>query len=34
MNVGDLGSIPKEMRHFALSKAATIVRVHGVARSE
>lgn len=30
MNVGDLGSIPKEMRHFALSKTATIVQVHGM----
>ena len=30
MNVGDLGSIPKEMRHFALSKTATVVQVHGM----
>src|SRR5262250_1542617 len=28
MNVGDLGSIPKETRHFALSKTETIVQVH------
>ena len=30
MNVGDLGSIPKQMRHFALSKTATVVQVHGM----
>jgi len=30
MNVGDLGSIPKETRHFAFSKTATVVQVHGV----
>ena len=29
MNVGDLGSIPKQMRHFAFSKTATVVPVHG-----
>jgi len=30
MNIGDLGSIPKEMRHFALSKTASVVQVHGM----
>jgi len=30
MNAGDVGSIPKEMRHFALSKTASIVQVHGM----
>jgi quercetin dioxygenase-like cupin family protein len=30
MNAGDLGSIPKETRHFALSKTASLVQVHGV----
>jgi quercetin dioxygenase-like cupin family protein len=29
MNLGDFASIPKEMRHFALSKTATIVQVNG-----
>ena len=29
MNLGDFGSIPKEMRHFALSKTATVVQVNG-----
>jgi hypothetical protein len=32
MNLGDFGSIPKEMRHFALRKTATIVQVNGMAR--
>ena|SRR5690242_3099204 len=30
MNLGDFGSIPKEMRHFALSKTATVVQVNGM----
>ena len=30
MNVGDVGSILKEVRHFAFSKTATIVQVHGM----
>jgi len=29
MNVGDFGSIPKEMRHFAFSKTASVVQVNG-----
>jgi quercetin dioxygenase-like cupin family protein len=29
MNLGDFGSIPKEMRHFAQSKTATVVQVNG-----
>jgi hypothetical protein len=27
---GGFGTVPKEMRHFALSKTATVVQVHGV----
>jgi quercetin dioxygenase-like cupin family protein len=30
MSVGKFISMPKEMRHFALSKGETIVQVHGV----
>jgi len=30
MNVGDFGCIPAEMRHYAFSKTATIVQVHGM----
>ena len=30
MNVGYVGSILKEVRHFAFSKTATIVQVHGM----
>jgi anti-sigma factor ChrR (cupin superfamily) len=30
MNVGNFASMPKEMRHFALSKGETIVQVHGL----
>ena len=30
MNAGDFASMPKEMRHFALSKTATIVQVHAM----
>jgi anti-sigma factor ChrR (cupin superfamily) len=30
MNLGDFGSIPKEMRHFALSKTATVIQVNGM----
>ena len=30
MNAGDVGSILKEVRHFAFSKTATIVQVHGM----
>jgi len=30
MNRGDFGSIPKEMRHFAFSKTATVVQVNGI----
>jgi quercetin dioxygenase-like cupin family protein len=30
MNVGNFVSLPKEMRHFAMSKGETIVQVHGV----
>lgn len=30
MATGSFGSIPKEMRHFALSKSASVVQVHGV----
>ena len=30
MNLGDFGSIPKEMRHFAFSKTATVVQVNGM----
>jgi anti-sigma factor ChrR (cupin superfamily) len=29
MNVGNFVSMPKEMRHFAMSKGETIVQVHG-----
>jgi quercetin dioxygenase-like cupin family protein len=29
MNVGNFITMPKEMRHFALSKGETIVQVHG-----
>jgi hypothetical protein len=29
MNVGNFAALPKEMRHFALSKGETIVQVHG-----
>jgi quercetin dioxygenase-like cupin family protein len=29
MNVGNFVSMPKEMRHFAMSKGDTIVQVHG-----
>ena len=29
MNVGNFISMPKEMRHYALSKGETIVQVHG-----
>jgi quercetin dioxygenase-like cupin family protein len=29
MNVGNFVAMPKEMRHFALSKGETIVQVHG-----
>jgi hypothetical protein len=29
MNVGNFVSVPKEMRHFAMSKGETIVQVHG-----
>jgi hypothetical protein len=29
MNVGNFVSMPKEMRHYALSKGETIVQVHG-----
>ena len=30
MNVGNSLSMPKEMRHFAMSKGDSIVQVHGV----
>ena len=30
MNVGNSRSMPKEMRHFAMSKGDSIVQVHGV----
>jgi anti-sigma factor ChrR (cupin superfamily) len=30
MNVGNFISMPKEMRHFAMSKGETVVQVHGV----
>jgi len=30
MNVGNFVSMPKEMRHFAMSKGETIVQVHGM----
>lgn len=30
MSAGAFGSIPKEMRHFALSKTATIIQAHGI----
>jgi hypothetical protein len=30
MNTGNFASMPKEMRHFALSKTDTIVQVHAV----
>lgn len=30
MNVGNFVSLPKEMRHFALSKGETIVQVHAM----
>ncbi|PYT58635.1 MAG: hypothetical protein DMG35_17195 [Acidobacteria bacterium] len=30
MNVGNFVSVPKEMRHFALSKGETIVQVHAM----
>lgn len=29
MNVGNFTTMPKEMRHFALSKGETIVQIHG-----
>jgi len=31
MNAGNFVSVPKEMRHFTMSKGETIVQVHGVA---
>lgn len=30
MNTGNFTTVPKEMRHFGLSKGETIVQVHGV----
>jgi hypothetical protein len=30
MNVGNFAMMPKEMRHFAMSKGETIVQVHGM----
>ena len=30
MNVGNFTAVPKEMRHFAMSKTETIVQVHGM----
>jgi hypothetical protein len=30
MNVGNFVTVPKEMRHFALSKGETIVQVHAL----
>ncbi len=30
MNVGNFVSVPKEMRHFTMSKGESIVQVHGV----
>jgi quercetin dioxygenase-like cupin family protein len=30
LNVGNFVSLPKDMRHFAMSKGETIVQVHGV----
>jgi anti-sigma factor ChrR (cupin superfamily) len=30
MNVGNFVTMPKEMRHFAMSKGETIVQVHGM----
>jgi anti-sigma factor ChrR (cupin superfamily) len=32
MNVGNFLSIPKEMRHFAMSKGESMAQVHGVGR--
>ena len=32
MNIGNLISMPKEMRHFAMSKGESIVQVHGMGR--
>ena len=29
MNVGNFVSLPREMRHFAMSKGETIVQIHG-----
>jgi len=29
MNVGNFVSMPKEIRHYAMSKGETIVQVHG-----
>jgi anti-sigma factor ChrR (cupin superfamily) len=29
MNIGNFVSLPKEMRHFAMSKGETIVQIHG-----
>jgi anti-sigma factor ChrR (cupin superfamily) len=33
MNVSNFVSVPKEMRHFAMSKGETIVQVHGMGPS-
>jgi len=30
MNVGNFVTVPKEMRHFAMTKAETIVQVHAM----
>jgi hypothetical protein len=30
MNVGDYVLVPKQMRHFAWSKGATVVQIHGI----
>lgn len=30
MNVGNFLTVPKEMRHFAMSKGETIVQVHAM----
>jgi hypothetical protein len=29
MNVGNFVTMPKEMRHFAMSKGESIVQIHG-----
>ena len=32
MPAGSYGMLPKQMRHFALSRGETVVQVHGIGR--